>query len=691
MQVIGIYPGRFHPFHKGHAASFNQLAKNFGPGNTYLAISAKQEQPKSPFSAQDRAAMATALGIPAKNILAVRNPYSAQEYIDQLGLDPEKTAIVFGVSKKDMEGEPALGIPPDPRFSFAPKKDGSPSYLQPYTKKIEPMSQHGYIMSTDVAEFPIAGKQMRDASAIRAAYAGADNKTKMKILRDLYGDAAEKMKQVFDNNLQVTESIRRLIATIKPMLSEATVQQKAKFVKLLSEAKKTVLTESAGRLSTARQAEIIEDLGNGYFLGDDSYDDDEGFVKEGFSVYFQEGPDQYRHVGHVNVSPYPRNRQPGEVERKIQELINGDQQLDEFAGDEKSEQPRREYPITIYIYSILHNKTITIVGEKLKRIPYGSYDQVHVEFTVPTSGKTRKMWMPVTDKKYPTGTLSDNVYLSSSQTHNNTVTDGIFNYWAYEPQLDEEKTGVEQAYDDPGTHSIMSYAQQHYPEEPDLQAAFVKFVLRSLGHSKEDDERQDNEIELLLKRVNSLQDTVDKLKNEKPEEKKVANESFDWSDYRFVEDMDVRLDLTAAHFNSKTTLTESNDPDMTDYFKSLVSMSDKVTPGKKCIIVPLVLHNNKVSQTQFPEVVKVLEVNGNNYTVQRPSGITDTYPKTGDRGNLIFMTMVFTKVSSYDKFRTAIMLKFESPLPDPVLILDPKSDTQTNDEVTESVDYLEEK
>jgi hypothetical protein len=78
------------------------------------------------------------------------------------------------------------------------------------------MSQHGYIMSTDVAEFPIAGKSMRDASAIRSAYAGADEKTKMRILTDLYGDAAEKMKQVFDNNLQITESIRRLIDTIKP-------------------------------------------------------------------------------------------------------------------------------------------------------------------------------------------------------------------------------------------------------------------------------------------------------------------------------------------------------------------------------------------------------------------------------------------------------------------------------------------
>lgn len=318
-----------------------------------------------------------------------------------------------------MEGEPALGIPPDPRFSFNAKKDGSPSYLQPYTpKKIDPMSQHGYVMSTDVAEFPIAGKSMRDASAIRSAYAGADNKTKMRILTDLYGDAAEEMKQVFDNNLQVTESIRRLISAIKPMLSEATIQQKAKFVKLLSEAKKVMLSEADNRLYNVYQVEILDDLGNGYFLGDESYDDDEGFVKEGFGVYYEEEPGGYRRIGHVNVSPYPRNRAEGELEAKIQELIDQDQ------------------------------------------------------------------------------------------------------------EINEEKSGVEQAYDDPDTHAIMSYARDRYPEEPDLQAAFVKFVLRSLNHSKEDDERQNNEIELLMKRVNSLQNTVDKIKDQKTSKK--VDESFDY-------------------------------------------------------------------------------------------------------------------------------------------------------------------
>ncbi len=322
MRIVAVYPGRFHPFHKGHAASFKQLVQKFGLDNTFLAISAKQEQPKSPFSAEDRAKMAMSLGIPSKNIIAVRNPYGAQEYIDQLNLDPEQTAIVFGVSKKDMEGDPALGIAPDPRFSFKAKKDGSPSYLQPFNpKKVDPLGQHGYVMSTDVAEFPIAGQSMRDASAIRKAYAGADEKTKMKILTDLYGDAAEKMKQVFDNNLQVTETIRRLISAIKPMLGEATIQQKAKFVTLLESAKKA-LGESKDMRFNEYQIDIVKELVDGYVLVDDSYQDDEGFYKTGYSVYFEEEPNSYRRVGGANISPYRHT--PGELTQEVKRLIAKD-------------------------------------------------------------------------------------------------------------------------------------------------------------------------------------------------------------------------------------------------------------------------------------------------------------------------------------------------------------------------------
>lgn len=388
MNVIAVYPGRFHPFHKGHAASFKQLAEKFGLKNTYLAISSKQEQPKSPFSAQDRAKMATSLGIPTNNIIAVSNPYSANEYIAKVeadGGDPERTTLVFGVSKKDMEGDPAMGIAPDPRFSFKPKKDGSAPYMQPYSQKVmqtpAPMTRHAYIMSTDVAEFPIAGQTMRDASAIRQAYAGADIKKKMKILTDLYGDAAETMKPIFDNNLQITESVRRLVAAIKPMINEATPAQKAKFVQLLSEAKQRLdpkcwkgkhkegtkmkggirvnncvpnesmyedesltsnnpggIPESTGKPThkNRRDMTIVSDLGDNYYLSaDEQDDDDKSYVDYAVWTKVPDADEMYTLVNFVNVS----SRATREMfDSKIKDIIAADKAENNVTESDTSEE-----------------------------------------------------------------------------------------------------------------------------------------------------------------------------------------------------------------------------------------------------------------------------------------------------------------------------------------------------------------
>jgi hypothetical protein len=86
---------------------------------------------------------------------------------------------------------------------------------------------------------------------------------------------------------------------------------------------KDVVSEAAGRVYSERQADITNDLGDGYFLGDDSYNDDEGFTKAGYSVYKQVGEDSFRLVGSVNMSPY-RNP-PGHVQASIKKLIDADQ------------------------------------------------------------------------------------------------------------------------------------------------------------------------------------------------------------------------------------------------------------------------------------------------------------------------------------------------------------------------------
>jgi cytidyltransferase-like protein len=231
MQIIAVYPGRFHPFHKGHFSSFKELANKFGKENTYLALSAKQEQPKHPFSALDRAKMAMVLGIPRQNILVVNTPYMAREYIEKFekqGLDPNNTVLVFGVSKKDMEGVPELNIPPDPRFTFEPKKDGSPSYLQPFNQKdVKPMTQHAYVISTNVEEFPILGKVIRDASKIRQMYQIAKEGEKLQILQDLYGKYAEVIKPIFDQNL--TQSLSEIkVLPVTPIATNMQTKQEPK-------------------------------------------------------------------------------------------------------------------------------------------------------------------------------------------------------------------------------------------------------------------------------------------------------------------------------------------------------------------------------------------------------------------------------------------------------------------------------
>lgn len=265
MRVIAIYPGRFHPFHKGHASSFKQLAQKFGLANTYLALSEKQELPKSPFSAGDRAKMAMALGIPKEHIISVKNPYGALEYIKRFetaGINPEDTILVFGVSKKDMEGVPELGIPPDPRFTFAPKKDGSPSYLQPFNGEGEKqaMTKHAYVISTDVAEFPIAGQTMRDASAIRTAYLKADDELRSRILTDLYGDAAKNIKPIFDQNLNLTEHLKSLISAASLLLKESiSLDKRQRLYSVLKEARthfKSVLAE--GKV-TRKSSDYLEE------------------------------------------------------------------------------------------------------------------------------------------------------------------------------------------------------------------------------------------------------------------------------------------------------------------------------------------------------------------------------------------------------------------------------------------------
>jgi len=196
MNYLVIYPGRFHPFHLGHKASYDWLTNKFGENSVFIASSEKQDPETSPFKYADKVKMATKLGVPAGRIKKVTNPYQATEITEALS-DEEKanTVLIFAVSDKDAR-----------RFNYKPKADGSSSYLQPLPadgKGVKPMTQHGYVIITPTVNFRVQGADANSASQIRKLYLDGNDNDRDQIIADLYGAADPELKAMFDKRLGV--------------------------------------------------------------------------------------------------------------------------------------------------------------------------------------------------------------------------------------------------------------------------------------------------------------------------------------------------------------------------------------------------------------------------------------------------------------------------------------------------------
>jgi glycerol-3-phosphate cytidylyltransferase-like family protein len=173
-----IYSGRFQPFHKGHAAVYQHLVKNYGSDNVFIVTSNKTDSDRSPFSFDEKRQMMVLTGIDASKVVQSTQPYRAMEIVSTLSPD---TVLLFAVSAKDMAE--------DPRFSFAPKKDGSPSYFQPFKDlaSCQGLDKAAYMITVPTFEFTVLGKPATSASQIRAQFAAADENTQKKIVTDLFG------------------------------------------------------------------------------------------------------------------------------------------------------------------------------------------------------------------------------------------------------------------------------------------------------------------------------------------------------------------------------------------------------------------------------------------------------------------------------------------------------------------------
>ena len=266
MNFIVIYPGRFHPFHRGHMASYEYLTKRYGDNAVYIVTSDVQAPITSPFSYADKVEMMTTLGVPASHIVKVKNPYQAREITDSLSPEEKNTtALIFAVSEKDMlEGSA--------RFRFGVKKNGEPSYLQPMPeseKQLKPMSEHAYVMVTPTVNFRVQGADANSASQIRQMYIRGSDADRDNIIADLYGEVVPGLRDTFDARLGTAERVQEFVygtPIVDAGIKEPGIREHRQRVSRLLE--QVIILER--RVKEAHEYDDIDMSGN-YAMSPDGY------------------------------------------------------------------------------------------------------------------------------------------------------------------------------------------------------------------------------------------------------------------------------------------------------------------------------------------------------------------------------------------------------------------------------------
>lgn len=177
MKKIVIMPGGFHPFHAGHMALYNAAREAFPSADVFVA--ATDDVSNRPFPFKTKKFLAQQAGVPGNRFIRVKSPFRAEE-ITQM-YDPNTTQLIFVRSEKDAAKPPQAG---------GVKKNGEPSYLQPYKRNgLQPFGQHAYMAYLPTVQF---GPGMSSATEIRAKWPEMSPEEKISLVKVLYPTTADR-------------------------------------------------------------------------------------------------------------------------------------------------------------------------------------------------------------------------------------------------------------------------------------------------------------------------------------------------------------------------------------------------------------------------------------------------------------------------------------------------------------------
>jgi hypothetical protein len=253
-KVVVIYAGGFQPFHVGHLSSYLEAKHAFPNADFYVTASDNTSTRPIPFKEKQWLAMQAGVAPQDFTEVAIRSPMNPVEILSQY--DPNRDIFILVRSERDPVGYT--------------KKDGSPGYYQPFKSldksvPFNPKGGHGYVFVTHKADFNINGQPVYSGTQVRQLYQQANSTGRNRIIKDMYpkspnqahirkildqyiGQAAEPtpakvlktakpktsaIKKLKANPLK--ENLLKVIQTARPMLKEASVEQKLKLMKLLKE------------------------------------------------------------------------------------------------------------------------------------------------------------------------------------------------------------------------------------------------------------------------------------------------------------------------------------------------------------------------------------------------------------------------------------------------------------------------
>lgn len=189
MNKIVVMPGGFHPFHAGHYALYKSAVEAFPDAEVYVAATNDQKARPFPFKIKEK--LAKLAGVKPDRFIQVKSPFKANEITDHY--NPSQDVLIFVRSEKDKTEQPKPG---------GTKKDGSPSYFQPYTgKDLQPFSKHAYIAYLPTVEF---GPGIKSATEIRNAWPTLNDKRKLAMVMSLY-PVTQKNPQLAKNVVQMLD------------------------------------------------------------------------------------------------------------------------------------------------------------------------------------------------------------------------------------------------------------------------------------------------------------------------------------------------------------------------------------------------------------------------------------------------------------------------------------------------------